>query len=83
MSRHRRSGFEWCRPVAAEVSVEVELEDLARQYKVAIEVTAATNAILREIDSDPELIRSRDVQVINLQGMLNVLRGFDALKMGC
>jgi len=63
--------------------MEVELEDLAERYEAAIEVTAATNAILAQCDSDSEQLRLRQVQLINLQGVLNMLRGFDVLEMGC
>ena len=65
------------------MKMEKSLEELEEQYEGAIHVTAKTNAMLDEYDSDSERRHLREVMVANLQGTLNMLRGFDSVAMGC
>ncbi len=57
--------------------------DLEEQYEAAIDVTREGNKILAECNPDSPEIARRERIVINLQGQLNMLRGFDSVAMGC
>lgn len=57
---------------------------LEQQYQTAIEITRQGNAILSECgDPDSSAIAQREKIVMDLQGKLNMLRGFDSIAMGC
>lgn len=57
--------------------------DLEEQYEAAIDITREGNKILDECDPDSHEIAKRERVVIELEGKLNMLRGFDSVAMGC
>jgi hypothetical protein len=65
------------------MSEQAKMVELEEKCEAAIEVTEATNEILRSIDPDSPELQSRESKLIQLRGLLNCLRGFDAVFMGC
>jgi hypothetical protein len=57
--------------------------ELEEQYEAAIAATALGTGVLLEWDPDSPAIERRQRIVVELQGQLNQLRGFDSVAMGC
>jgi hypothetical protein len=65
------------------MSEQVKLVELQEKYEAAIEVTETANEILRSINPDSPELQARESKLIQLRGLLNCIRGFDAVFMGC
>ena len=65
------------------MEIEIDTRDLETQYEVCIKLTQRGSEILREMDPDTPAIAERDRKIVQMQGLLNCLRGFDSVAMGC
>jgi len=64
-------------------AIETVAEDLAQQYETCIRLTRQGSEMLREMDPDTPAIAERERKIVEMQGSVNALRGFDAVEMGC
>lgn len=60
-----------------------EMSELEEKLEAAIEVTEEGNEVLSQESGNEALIERRKAAVVNLRGRLNLIRGFDAIAMGC
>ena len=65
-----------------ESMTDAELIAFEEKLEAAIEVTTETNSIFRTINSDDPVLKTRERVVVQLQGQLNMLRGFDVIELG-
>lgn len=66
-----------------EEAIETVTEQLAQQYEACIRLTEQGSEILREMDPDTPAIAERQKKIVEMQGRVNALRGFDSVEMGC
>lgn len=62
---------------------EISESELEEQFEAAIVATIRGTEVLSEWDPDSPAIERRERIVVELQGQLNQLRGFDSVAMGC